>query len=484
VAARLSLPRLFAVIGAVICILVMAGLGTAHVSLSVDRLERMAEEGNTALCRTMAVLLRQDYGPWLARASRMDPAEIRSDPMIANLRTALAEMMLDTRVVKVKIYDARGIAVFSTDAGQIGEDKASNPGFQAAMAGRVASSITHRDRFDAFEQTILDRDLISSYVPLHLAGGQRGVFEIYADITDFRQEVNTTVAYEIGLLLLAFGIIYGGLLYTVIAGDRALDRQHRKTLALTASVARAEAANAEKSRFLANMSHELRTPLNAIIGFSEVMVKGVFGAIEPARYRDYAGDIFSSGQHLLGIVSDVLEFAKLEAGKFAASIESVDLGTLMRDCAGLIQGKADAGGVSMSVDIHPSIGSIASDGMRLRQILLNLLSNAVKFTPEGGRISLCAAPASDGRSISITVADTGIGIVATDIPLCLSPFGQAGNAHERGQGGTGLGLPLSKRFAELLGGRLEITSVVGGGTTVTVSLPLVAQPAEALDLAA
>jgi len=480
VPAQRSFPRRFAIIGAAVCTLVLAAFAAVDLTLALARLERMAEAGNTALTQAMATLLERDHGAWLARASTLPPGDIAAEPEIPVLRAAIVRMMAQTSVVKVKIYDARGIAVFSTDAKQIGEDKSGNPGFRSALAGQVASNIVHRDRFDAFEQTIEDRDLISSYVPFRF-GAERhpGVFEIYSDITAFKQEVVRAITYEGLLLFICFAVIYGALLATVIVGDRALTRQHERNLALAASVARAEAASEQKSQFLATMSHELRTPLNAIIGFSDVMSRGVFGPIEPARYRDYASDILKSGIHLLGLVSDILEFSKGEAGHFTCQIEPVNAAATVREAVDMLRVKAEEGGLALTVETDPRLGEIATDGNRLRQILLNLLSNAVKFTPAGGRIAVSVSRSTDGAFAVFTVSDTGIGIAPEDIPICLAPFGQVESPLARKHGGTGLGLPLAEKLATLLGGNLQLESVLGQGTTVTLRLPLAAAAAVA-----
>ena len=469
---RRSFPRRFAIIGAAVCTIVLAAFAAVDLTLAQGRLERMAEAGNTALTQAMATLLERDHGAFLARASTLTPGQIAADPEIPRLHGAIVRMMAQTSVVKVKIYDARGIAVFSTDAKQIGEDKSANAGFRSALAGQVASIIVHRDRFDAFEQTIENRDLISSYVPFRF-GAERhpGVFEIYSDITAFKQEVIRAVIYEGGLLFACFAVIYGALLATVIVADRTLAREHAKNLTLAASVARAEAASEQKSQFLATMSHELRTPLNAIIGFSDVMSRGVFGPIEPARYRDYAGDILKSGIHLLGLVSDILEFSKGEAGQFSCQIGPVNAAATVHEAAEMLRVKAEAGGLTLVVEADPMIGEIRTDASRLRQILINLISNAIKFTPTGGRVVVGLSRGAD-QGIVLKVSDTGIGIAAEDIPICLAPFGQMEGSHTRTHGGAGLGLPLAQKFAEVLGGGLAIESAPGQGTTVTVWLPL------------
>jgi PAS domain S-box-containing protein len=231
---------------------------------------------------------------------------------------------------------------------------------------------------------------------------------------------------------------------------------------------RAEAASRAKSEFLANMSHELRTPLNAIIGFSDAMLGGYAGGLTP-KQAEYATDINASGQHLLKIVNDVLDLSKIEAGKLDLSFESLELTETISVCVGLMQSRADATGLGLVIDLPDSPTTVWADELRLRQILLNILSNAVKFTPAGGQVTVTAAPTED--MVRITVADTGIGMKPADVAVALEPFRQVDGSLARRYEGTGLGLPLVKSLTEMHGGRLEIETSLGQGTTVMVSLP-------------
>ena len=231
---------------------------------------------------------------------------------------------------------------------------------------------------------------------------------------------------------------------------------------------RAEAASRAKSEFLANMSHELRTPLNAIIGFAEIIHKRTFGPASE-RYPEYAGDIYNSGTHLLGLINDILNLAKLEAGKFQLQEQDVDVELTIEACINLIDAHAREANIRLSVTLDPEALLIRADERRLRQILINLLSNAVKFTPEGGSVSIKSYRRNGGLAISIS--DTGIGMAHENIPKALSPFDQIERKVRRKQEGTGLGLPLAKQLAELHGGTLTIESKLDVGTTVTFLLP-------------
>ena len=230
----------------------------------------------------------------------------------------------------------------------------------------------------------------------------------------------------------------------------------------------AEAANRAKSDFLANMSHELRTPLNAVIGFSEVIKVEMFGPVGE-RYRGYAADIFKSGSHLLGLINEILDLSKLEAGKFELYEENIDLVGAIEACLRLVESQAKKAKIHLSSDLDWNVRLIRADDRRMRQILINLLSNAVKFTPDGGKVRVSSFLANTG--LVLIVSDTGIGIAAEDIPKVMTSFGQVESKVSRKYEGSGLGLPLAKHLVELHGGTLTLESQVNVGTTVTVILP-------------
>ena len=248
-----------------------------------------------------------------------------------------------------------------------------------------------------------------------------------------------------------------------VSRDITARKEHEQEIA--AARERAEAANQAKSRFLANMSHELRTPLNAIIGFADLMRQQMLGPLGNARYEEYADIIHDSGQHLLDLISDMLDMAKIEAGKLKLNFERVDLTDAIRDAASLMQDRADAGGVEMVMEEMPRL-FITADRRAVKQILLNLLSNAIKFTPEGGRVSIAADQCED--KVRVIVRDTGIGIAPEDLGRLGAPFEQARSNPFVSQGGTGLGLALIKSLSESHGGGVTIESVVGQGTMVSV----------------
>lgn len=233
----------------------------------------------------------------------------------------------------------------------------------------------------------------------------------------------------------------------------------------------AEQANEAKSAFLASMSHELRTPLNAIIGFSDIMANQRLGPLQDPRYRGYARDINVSGTHLLDIVNDILDIAKIESGQSPLVEErAVDLGELVRAACVMVAPQAAAGGIALKRQGPHRGAKILGLERMLRQVVVNIVSNAVKFTPEGGTVHLGTRLGEDG-GLAIVIADDGIGMSPEDIKVALTPFGQVDSPLGRQREGTGLGLPLAKSMMELHGGALAIASASGEGTTVELWFP-------------
>jgi signal transduction histidine kinase len=230
-----------------------------------------------------------------------------------------------------------------------------------------------------------------------------------------------------------------------------------------------EAASRHKSEFLANMSHELRTPLNAVIGFSEVLIQRMFGALND-KQDEYLKDIYASGQHLLSLINDILDLSKIEAGRMELAPAPFHLPTALENAVTLVRERAARHGIALQLDLDPRLGEVVGDERKVKQVLLNLLSNAVKFTPEGGRISLKAGQ-RDG-AVEISVTDTGVGIAPEDQAAIFEEFRQVGSDETRKQEGTGLGLTLAKKFVELHGGRIWVESKLGTGSTFTFTLPV------------
>ncbi len=234
----------------------------------------------------------------------------------------------------------------------------------------------------------------------------------------------------------------------------------------------AELANRTKTEFLANMSHELRTPLNSIIGFSELLIATDFNSLGENRMNEYLGDINRSGRHLLRLISDILDISKVEVGELRLHEEALSLAQLTEESVRMISERARRAGASILIENTAPNVMLLGDETRVKQIMLNLLTNAIKFTDADGTISvnwrICG---DDTGRLCMSITDDGTGMTPENIRVAMEPFGQVANSMTRNHEGTGLGLPLSRRLAELHSATLEIDSIMGKGTTVNVAFP-------------
>jgi len=250
---------------------------------------------------------------------------------------------------------------------------------------------------------------------------------------------------------------------------RDINERKRLDENLRLALLRASEASMAKSTFLANMSHELRTPLNAILGFSDLMLNQLLGPLGNPRYREYLGDIHSSGIQLLALIDDLLDLSRVDAGQANLIERDVSLRDVIADACRMVELQAKKSNVNVVITLPTDLPDIRGDERRIKQIVLNLLTNAIKFTPEAGTVTVSAEKSVKG--LRLEVRDTGIGIAKVDLPKVLERFGQIDNKLSRKHKGTGLGLPLVKEFIELHGGSLNIESEVGVGTAVSVEFP-------------
>lgn len=263
---------------------------------------------------------------------------------------------------------------------------------------------------------------------------------------------------------------------TIVAVSRDISASKRQAMELRKARDDAESASRAKTHFLATMSHELRTPLNAIIGFADILSRELFGAIGEPRYREYAGLIHESGEHLLSVVNEILDMSKIEAGKYSIEKEPLDVGALVTSCSDLLRHGAEKKSIALTSDVPMSLPQLNADKRACKQMLLNLLSNAIKFTDEGGAVRVKALHVDD--QLRLQVIDNGIGIAPEDLPNLGAPFVQAESTYSRSFEGAGLGLCVVTGLAKLHGGSLEMESEPGQGTTVTIVLPMASKPAK------
>ena len=232
-----------------------------------------------------------------------------------------------------------------------------------------------------------------------------------------------------------------------------------------------EVANKHKSEFLASMSHELRTPLNSVIGFSDLLLERMYGELN-ARQENYIRNIQASGKHLLSLINDILDLSKIEAGHMELDVATVHVPSVLQNALMLMRERAQRQNIALSCNVDPRIADIPADERKFKQIMLNLLSNAVKFTPQGGRVDVDARLLNG--HLEVSVRDTGVGIARENQQAVFEEFRQVGGSGSGAQEGTGLGLALARRFAELHGGTIRLESEPGKGSTFTVSIPAAA----------
>jgi signal transduction histidine kinase len=233
----------------------------------------------------------------------------------------------------------------------------------------------------------------------------------------------------------------------------------------------AQAANRAKSEFLANMSHELRTPLNAIMGFSQIIAEQTLGPVGTGKYIEYSRDINGSAEHLLEIINDILDLARIEAGKTELIEEPLDPQMVIGACIRVVSGRAKDAGITVDFDAENANFIFVGDERKMKQIVINLLSNAVKFTPTGGRVDVRWQIVED-RCCELRICDSGIGIAPGDLGRVLQPFAQAESGLNRRYEGTGLGLPLTRGLVELHRGSFRLESELGEGTRAIIEFPL------------
>lgn len=298
-------------------------------------------------------------------------------------------------------------------------------------------------------------------VSLHVLLSVLGLYPVGPDVLFGAALITILIATPV--------VLYAQLIIRELVRSRQALR--RMTDELAWALHKAEEGNRAKSTFLAAMSHELRTPLNAIIGFSDVMAGQRLGPLEDPRYRGYAADINASGTHLLEIINDILDIAKIESGQ--AVIEDDDtmpIAEVVEASMTIVEPMAVQAGVSLQALLPAVAVRLTGVERMIRQILINILSNAVKFTAAGGSVVLDVVPRYNGWLL-VTVTDTGIGMSEDETRIALTPFGQIDGPLNRRHGGTGLGLPLARSMMELHGGHLTIVSAPGQGTTVELRFP-------------
>jgi two-component system, cell cycle sensor histidine kinase PleC len=421
----------------------------------------------------------------LVRLSRIPPDKWERYREFQQFRLDTVAHFAQMPVNEVRIYLRSGELVLSTSAVKQKARKpieVHHPAFRKASTGEVAMDIKENTTFFTQNHQQQIGTLLSSFVPLMAHKNAPmfaddntqpvdAVMRVDYDITETWQGSVFLQYIAMFGIIAVFILILGFLIYFSRRAESIIAKQHELNLELTATAAAAESENRDKSMFLANISHELRTPLNAIIGFSEILGSELHDKLE-MTHREYIRDINSSGKHLLSLINDILEFSKAEAGKLEVDLSELDATKMVKNSIRLMIPRADEAQVTLLEELPKQSFIIQSDAKKIKQVLLNLLSNSVKFTPQGGQVKVTAWHDQVRNRAMFVISDTGIGIAPKDISKVMAPFGQVDSELSRRYDGTGLGLPLSKKLVELLGGTFAIESQVGIGTTITLDMPM------------
>lgn len=482
-------------------------LGMAYRSVATQALIDTSQAGNERITRIAINSLWREGELELQTLEQLDAKALRSHAWTWAFDDEVRRFMAGTSILKAKLYAANGKTLYSSDAKQIGEDKSSNRGFVSARQGVVASELTHRGSFSAFEGEVVARDLVSSYVPVPDRSGRVvAVMELYDDVTPFLQAINQTQLRAHVVAAAVLLALYAALFLVVRRADRIMQTQRQELVQANHAVLEssrtleqrvhertqelalanhellqakrdADAANGAKSRFLAAMSHEIRTPLNGVLGMAELLQTT---RLDEQQAR-WVAAVASTGRALHDLLSDVLDLVKIEENQLVLEHMRFEPAVVLRELAMMYGELARPRGNQLHLELQSADGLVVmGDPTRLRQIVGNLLSNANKFTNQG-ELQLTTrrlpAAAGDARAwLQISVHDSGEGITEEALGRLFQRFEQADASTTRRFGGSGLGLVISKQLVERMGGSIHVQSQAGQGSRFWVDIPFEVAP--------
>lgn len=429
---------------------------------------------NVSVAKSFINSTWNDISNFVALSSNISNSELKNHPQTNQLHNTLIKQMHGLNVVKVKVYNPEGITVFSTDPRQISEDKSKNKGFIHAMSGFVASEITFRDEFDAFEHYIVDRDLVFSYIPVRKNNDDSepiiAVMELYSDVTPLvkiisndRIKIVSSVSFIMVALYLFLFVIVRHANNIIVQQHKKRNLQEKETIVAKEE---AEFANRSKSELLSRMSHELRTPMNAILGFSQLLqIDDDNLTDEQKESVDY---IMKGGVHLLSLINEVLDISEIDAGGMVLQMEAVSLDSAINSAVLLTRSLTSKRNIKLQSPPETNLCVIA-DRQRLKQVLVNLISNAIKYNHEGGYVLINVSPATSGK-VRISIIDNGFGIESDNKEILFEPFHRFSDQKENIEG-TGIGLSVTKKLVKLMNGRIGVESEYKVGSTFWVEFP-------------
>lgn len=460
-------------------------VGAYFKSVSSEDLVLLARQNNAALVQSYINTVWKENHETYLRLTQVPIERWGNYKEFREFRDASFHFFQDMQITEINMYSPKGELIASTNPSKQDETKnkinISKSDLTAVSAGLAGAQLIVNHNYYLPNGTATSGTLVKTLIPIiaqdyvpimadNKAVPVEAILELYYNVTpQWERLTGFQMIATVGVIMI-FAILFSILIYSSSKAEGIIAKQHEINLELAATAAAAEAENRDKSQFLANISHELRTPLNAIIGFSEIIRNESLNGLSP-QHQEYIKDIHNSGVHLLSLINDILDFSKAEAGKLEVNITEIDAVKMVKNSMRLVIPRAEGAQVTLVEDLPQKHFTLQTDAKKLKQVLLNLLSNAVKFTPADGKVTVSAWHDPNSDTVTFVVKDTGIGIALKDIPRVMTPFGQVDSTLARRHEGTGLGLPLSKKFVETLGGQFILESEVGVGTTIKVILP-------------
>jgi two-component system cell cycle sensor histidine kinase PleC len=444
------------------------------------------EEGDISTSDSFAKNVICRYEPILSNLYGTPVGDWEQDKYFVNFKKLSATVLEYNPATKISLYNNKLEEFFSTEDGEVVffDQESSGMLAKAQVEGHASMLVPSMGIYEKGQ--LVKGSYVRNIIAFNTSNCANNknpdgtakkslqvLFEIYNNVTTPYNKLYFFQAVVSSGIVAIFVTLYLALFLTSRKTEKLINKQHEEKLNLEKAKTAAETQNQQKSMFLANVSHELRTPLNAIIGFSEIIKDEVMGPVGHPQYKEYITDINSSGVHLLSLINDILDYSKAEARKLDVESVDIDVNKIANSCMRLVEPRAKTANVKLIEKLPNKPVVLAADPKRMKQIILNLLSNAVKFTQEGGEVSLTVMEDVVAGIVNIIVVDNGIGIAAKDISKAMSPFGQIDSSISRRYEGTGLGLPLSKKLTELMGGKFEIKSEVGLGTTIDLTFPII-----------
>ncbi len=466
--------RIFSLISImlIVIIAILAGIGLNKAVMEHTLLT--VEHNNRSLAKSYTESVWKKYRDVIVPLATSNPSALGSNSQVVEFARETLRHFQHMPQLRINIYNAAGMLLMSVNTSEQNKlmDKNASPD-KAFVALELRSIAVKNNVLDGVAlQGNSNASVLQSLIPIRTTAGELdGALEMIYDISATKEYASYLQLYSTSGIVLLFMIFLAIVIFSSRRAEGIIARQHEANIELAEAAATAEAQNREKSQFLANISHELRTPLNAVIGFSDIIKNEVIAPMDNKKYHDYISDIHSSGVHLLSLINDILDYSKAEAGKLELEVSETNATKLIQNSMRLVSPRAESAKVKLSEALPKDAVIMLTDNKKFKQILLNLLSNAVKFTPAGGEVRVSAWRNAADDTYSFEVKDTGIGIAPKDISRAMSPFGQVDSTFSRKYEGTGLGLPLTKKFVEIMGGKFTIESEVNVGTTIVFTLP-------------